>query len=74
MKRTLLLWLVLSAADLGYAAASAGATGQYCVPKESCCKVCTTGKACGDSCINAGYDCQKGEGCACDNVDVCRAH
>ena len=71
MKRTLLLWLVLSAADLGYAAASAGATGQYCVPAESCCKVCTSGKACGDSCINASYDCSKGDGCACDSVEVC---
>jgi hypothetical protein len=32
----------------------------------NCCRVCTTGKACGDSCIAAGNECQVGSGCACD--------
>jgi hypothetical protein len=32
----------------------------------SCCKVCTTGKACGDSCISRSYTCHKGPGCACN--------
>jgi hypothetical protein len=32
----------------------------------SCCKVCTTGQACGDSCISRSYTCHKGPGCACD--------
>lgn len=31
----------------------------------TCCKICTTGKACGDSCINASYTCSKPPGCAC---------
>lgn len=37
-------------------------TAQYA----GCCKVCSVGKACGDSCINAAYTCHKGPGCACD--------
>ena len=32
----------------------------------SCCKYCTIGKACGDSCINVNYECYKGKGCACN--------
>ena len=31
----------------------------------SCCRVCTTGKACGDSCIAKSYSCNVGAGCAC---------
>ena len=31
-----------------------------------CCKTCTTGKACGDSCISRSYTCHKAPGCACD--------
>ncbi|MVA97979.1 hypothetical protein GN330_12060 [Nitratireductor sp. CAU 1489] len=30
-----------------------------------CCKVCTTGKPCGNSCISRSYTCRKGGGCAC---------
>jgi len=32
----------------------------------SCCRVCTTGKACGDSCIARNLTCHKGAGCACN--------
>jgi hypothetical protein len=32
----------------------------------SCCKVCKTGKACGDSCIAKSDTCTKGAGCACN--------
>lgn len=32
----------------------------------ACCKICTTGKACGDSCISKSYTCSKPPGCACD--------
>lgn len=32
-----------------------------------CCKYCSKGKACGDSCINVNYTCHKGPGCACDS-------
>jgi hypothetical protein len=35
-------------------------------PARACCKVCTTGKACGDSCIAANKNCNKGPGCACN--------
>jgi hypothetical protein len=31
-----------------------------------CCKTCTTGKACGDSCISRDKTCQVGAGCACN--------
>lgn len=31
-----------------------------------CCKVCVKGRACGDSCIDAYYECHVGEGCACN--------
>ncbi len=33
-----------------------------------CCKICTIGKACGDSCISRYKDCNVGPGCACDGV------
>lgn len=33
----------------------------------SCCKYCSAGKACGDSCISRSYTCHKGPGCACDS-------
>jgi hypothetical protein len=32
----------------------------------ACCKVCSKGKACGDSCISRDKQCHKGVGCACD--------
>ncbi len=34
-------------------------------PARSCCKVCTTGCPCGDSCISCSKTCRKGPGCAC---------
>ena len=34
-------------------------------PVDTCCKHCTTGKPCGDSCININYICHKAPGCAC---------
>jgi hypothetical protein len=33
---------------------------------EECCKICTKGKACGNSCINRNYQCHQPPGCACD--------
>ena len=32
----------------------------------ACCKICTKGKACGNSCIQKSKTCHKGRGCACD--------
>jgi len=31
----------------------------------SCCRICSIGKACGDSCISKTYICRVGNGCAC---------
>ena len=33
---------------------------------DACCKHCSKGKACGDSCISRDKSCRKGAGCACD--------
>lgn len=35
-------------------------------PARSCCRVCTTGKACGDSCIARNKTCHQPPGCACN--------
>lgn len=35
-------------------------------PPRACCRVCARGKACGNSCINRGYQCRQPPGCACD--------
>jgi len=32
----------------------------------SCCKICSAGKACGNSCISRRYTCHQPPGCACD--------
>jgi len=60
------------------ASMAAGATAsqalqlrEACIPREECCRVCSQGKACGDSCIRANFKCHKGNGCACDEEDVC---
>ena len=47
------------------------AQGQ-CIPASQCCKICSNGKACGDSCISASYTCRKGRGCACNSFEVCQ--
>jgi beta-lactamase superfamily II metal-dependent hydrolase len=36
------------------------------VTSPACCKICTRGKACGNSCINRAYQCRQPAGCACD--------
>jgi len=33
---------------------------------QSCCKMCSKGKACGDSCISRDKTCRVGGGCACN--------
>jgi len=33
---------------------------------QECCKVCTAGKACGNTCIAREKTCHVGPGCACD--------
>lgn len=34
---------------------------------QGCCKICSKGKACGNSCISRSKRCHKGRGCACDS-------
>lgn len=34
---------------------------------QTCCKVCTTGQACGNSCISRSKKCRKPPGCACNS-------
>ena len=34
-------------------------------PARRCCKICTKGIPCGDTCISASKTCRKGPGCAC---------
>jgi hypothetical protein len=53
------------------AAPSIGASPLECTPREDCCKICRKGRACGNTCIRADYQCHKGRGCACDQEDVC---
>ena len=33
---------------------------------QGCCRVCRTGKACGESCINRSHTCRRPPGCACN--------
>lgn len=33
---------------------------------QACCKICTVGKACGNTCISRDKQCHVGPGCACD--------
>jgi len=42
-----------------------------CIPAEQCCKICSKGKACGNTCISQSYTCHKGRGCACNASEVC---
>lgn len=44
-----------------------------CTPRESCCAICTKGKACGNACIQARKTCHKGRGCSCNESEICPA-
>lgn len=41
-------------------------TSPSLVTTVKCCKTCTKGKACGDTCIAKDKTCHKGKGCACN--------
>ena len=43
-----------------------GQTDSAVATPRSCCRVCSTGKACGNACINRAYQCHQPAGCACD--------
>jgi hypothetical protein len=51
--------------------AASAASPLACIPADQCCKVCSTGKACGNTCINVNYNCHKGRGCACNADEIC---
>jgi len=40
--------------------------GKSATGSSGCCKVCRTGKACGDTCIQASDTCHQPTGCACN--------
>jgi hypothetical protein len=65
MIRLLLLAMALSLALPGVLPADdcAGTVYGGHVP---CCKYCTKGKACGDTCIARSKTCRVGHGCACN--------
>jgi hypothetical protein len=42
-----------------------GALEGESAPARRCCKICTKGIPCGDTCISASKTCRKGPGCAC---------
>lgn len=44
--------------------AAASTTAPTAAPK--CCRICKSGKACGDSCISKDSTCHKAPGCACN--------
>lgn len=50
--------LFLLASLVGCSSGSSSSSG--------CCKVCTQGKACGDTCISNSYNCNTPPGCACN--------
>lgn len=39
---------------------------EYFFAQGGCCRVCSKGKACGNSCINRSRTCHQPRGCACD--------
>ena len=40
-------------------------SGQLAQGKDTCCKHCTKGQPCGNSCISANAKCKQPPGCAC---------
>ncbi len=48
------------------------ACAEVCLPEPSCCRVCVEGVACGDTCIDPEDECSVEQGCACDEVEVCK--
>jgi hypothetical protein len=57
---------LLAAALLTAAPASFNPCGGAAFAQSGCCKRCSAGKACGDSCIARHLTCHKGKGCACN--------
>lgn len=62
--------LAISFCAISVTGAATGCGGGGSGGGSSCCKICSTGKACGDSCISKSYECHKGAGCACNQKFV----
>lgn len=58
--------------DAGASASVEEVAAVRCVREFLCCRVCTQGRACGDTCISRSRVCRQSPGCACDSADVCR--
>ncbi len=58
--------LLIAAAAMTAGPAPFSPCGGAAAAQERCCKRCSAGKACGDSCIARDKACHKGKGCACD--------
>lgn len=60
--------VLIAAASLSIGPASLSCASPAWASSEfgRCCKVCSKGKACGDSCISRDKECHKGKGCACN--------
>ena len=43
-----------------------GSVDESVTDNASCCKWCSSGKACGDTCISKSNTCTKAKGCACN--------
>ena len=57
--------LVGAAVYYGCKDGGCGGGGGQSYPSQ-CCKVCSVGKACGDTCIQSTDICHVGQGCACN--------
>ncbi len=66
MRRRISLLPLLAVLFLTSSAPSASACEIGPSGVSRCCKVCSRGKACGNSCIARNRTCHKGRGCACN--------
>lgn len=66
MTRALAFLAAAASLALGPASLSPCLTAPAAAQAYGCCKICSTGKACGNSCIARWKTCHKGKGCACN--------
>jgi hypothetical protein len=58
---------ILSHSDSHFVRSLAASGSAHSTPAAlACCKVCSVGKACGNTCISRDKTCHVGQGCACD--------
>ena len=66
MRRGLAFLAAAASLALGPASLSPCLSGAAAAQGFYCCKICSKGKACGNSCIARWKTCHKGKGCACN--------